>query len=267
MGKWTEDEIAIVAEHGPRLLPAELLKLLPQHTLSAIAHQKSRLGVKYVRDTFIPTTKPCRTCGVEKPLNDFHLNCQARDGHSSMCKQCACSAGRLAAKDPEVKARRNAYNEEYRNRPGKRERARERAKAYHGQPHIQEHFRDLGHKKTKQWKYDDLRGYKIYRMLQHAKERAKKQNVPFNITEEDFNSFRELDYCPVFPWIELSWDNPKLADDSPTIDKIVPKLGYVPGNVRILSWRANRIKLDSSIDEIVALAEDVLRRIEQQETV
>lgn len=39
-------------------------------------------------------------------------------------------------------------------------------------------------------------------------------------------------------------------DHTPTLDRIIPKLGYVPGNVIIVSARANRIRNDATVDEL-----------------
>jgi hypothetical protein len=45
-------------------------------------------------------------------------------------------------------------------------------------------------------------------------------------------------------------------DDSPSIDRIDPRLGYLPGNVWIICNRANRIKSDGTAREhlVIALA-------------
>jgi hypothetical protein len=34
---------------------------------------------------------------------------------------------------------------------------------------------------------------------------------------------------------------------------MVPSLGYVPGNIRVISMRANRIKTDATADELRAV--------------
>jgi hypothetical protein len=36
--------------------------------------------------------KKCSTCGHEKPVKEFHRNPQTKDGHSYVCKTCACAA-------------------------------------------------------------------------------------------------------------------------------------------------------------------------------
>jgi hypothetical protein len=104
-------------------------------------------------------------------------------------------------------------------------------------------------------------------MLSDARKRAKKKCLPFSITEADLGDWRTIEYCPVFKWIKFNWNHEGAhwSATSPSIDQIVVGLGYIPGNARIISWRANHAKMDSSDDEIVALAEDVLRRIEVAE--
>jgi hypothetical protein len=46
----------------------------------------------------------------------------------------------------------------------------------------------------------------------------------------------------------------KRSDASPSLDRVDPRKGYVPGNVRVISDRANRLKGDRSLSEIQALA-------------
>jgi len=55
--------------------------------------------------------------------------------------------------------------------------------------------------------------------------------------------------------IKLAWceQNKIAANNSPSLDKYDPKLGYVSGNVFWVSYRANRIKFDASLAEIEAL--------------
>lgn len=42
--------------------------------------------------------------------------------------------------------------------------------------------------------------------------------------------------------------------NSPSLDKIVPELGYVKGNIVVVSLRANQIKSDATIEELQAVA-------------
>jgi len=42
-------------------------------------------------------------------------------------------------------------------------------------------------------------------------------------------------------------------DNSPSLDKLIPELGYVKGNITVMSVRANRIKNDATRQEIELL--------------
>lgn len=85
-------------------------------------------------------------------------------------------------------------------------------------------------------------------MLNAARSRAKKRGVPFSITADDISI---PSHCPILslPLVQGS------GDGSPSLDRIKPELGYVPGNVIVVSNRANRIKNDATPQELYALAE------------
>lgn len=82
--------------------------------------------------------------------------------------------------------------------------------------------------------------------LNNIKFRAKKKGIPFNITLDDL-VFPET--CPVLG-IPLRARSGSFHDNSPSIDRNVPELGYVKGNVSIMSYRANRLKMHATLDEL-----------------
>jgi hypothetical protein len=83
-------------------------------------------------------------------------------------------------------------------------------------------------------------------LFYHASSRAKKQNLPFNISIEDVRSvFPKDGLCPILR-IPLEFSS-KLTINTPSLDKIKPTKGYVKGNIIILSMKANMIK--SNIDD------------------
>lgn len=86
-------------------------------------------------------------------------------------------------------------------------------------------------------------------MLSAARTRAKKQGVPFNLTEADLVI---PEYCPILG-VRMRRGEGKSTPCSPSLDKIIPALGYVPGNIAVISRRANTIKNDASIHELRAL--------------
>lgn len=112
-----------------------------------------------------------------------------------------------------------------------------------------------GHYSKKYWDTHDRkayqRGYYERRMTNHpeeifhqvAKARAKKLGLPFTITPDDVKSaWPEDGNCPALG-IPLSRNVGKgPSPNSPSLDRLIPELGYVPGNIAIISMRANLIK-------------------------
>lgn len=80
----------------------------------------------------------------------------------------------------------------------------------------------------------------VKRMLHQARSNAKRRGIPFLITEKDL-VIPVL--CPVLG-LKLEFFAGFNAPQLPSIDRLRPELGYVPGNVRVISWRANRLKVD-----------------------
>lgn len=96
--------------------------------------------------------------------------------------------------------------------------------------------------RNQRWRQANQLSYLVSR----AKSRAKTQGVPHKITPEDLSM---PTHCPVLG-IKLERGQRGNMDNSPSIDKIEPKLGYVPGNVAVISHKANRIKGDATLDEL-----------------
>lgn len=86
-------------------------------------------------------------------------------------------------------------------------------------------------------------------ILKNALERAKSQGVPFELSEEDIHIPEE---CPVLG-IPLRFNKGHFRDDSPSLDKFVPELGYVRGNIAVISHKANVMKSNATLAEVKAL--------------
>lgn len=95
--------------------------------------------------------------------------------------------------------------------------------------------------------------HKLNYLLSGAKARALAKGLEFSITLDDLSI---PDVCPVFGHL-ISAGVEKRSDSSPSIDRIDPKKGYVPGNVRVISWRANRLKSDMSLEECRLILKDL----------
>jgi hypothetical protein len=88
----------------------------------------------------------------------------------------------------------------------------------------------------------DVRG----QMVHSARQSAKKYGRAHTITKDDIVI---PSYCPLLG-IPLFIGGGKVADNSPTLDRIDSALGYVPGNVWVISHRANRIKNNATLAEM-----------------
>lgn len=102
---------------------------------------------------------------------------------------------------------------------------------------------------------DQLRGSfekKVVKLLQLAKERAKKKSLEFSITVADLY---DPVFCPLQPHLLLDYSKrgKGSAPNSPSIDRIDPAKGYVPGNVWIISAQANRMKSDATLLQLETL--------------
>lgn len=88
-------------------------------------------------------------------------------------------------------------------------------------------------------------------LLKYAKARAAKKEIDFSLTREDI-ILPEI--CPVFKRPFINGD-PKW---SWSIDRIDPLKGYTKENIQILSALANKMKWDSTKEELVSFAKGIL---------
>lgn len=101
--------------------------------------------------------------------------------------------------------------------------------------------------RERQSRLSDPRRY----LLKHARERAKSHGIPYALTAADIVI---PNFCPVLG-IPLTVGEGRPHDGSPTVDRFIPELGYVRGNVTVISMFANRIKNNATPEQILLLAE------------
>lgn len=103
----------------------------------------------------------------------------------------------------------------------------------------------------KEWRHRNLEK----QILRQARTRAKKHGLEFDLTVEDIFV---PETCPILG-IALVKPSDRKADvhgflpDSPSLDRIDSSRGYVRGNVWVISWRANRLKSDATLEELELL--------------
>lgn len=173
-------------------------------------------------------TKACSACGVEKVPEEFHRDQRRKDGRCNTCK--ACASARARAWFLANRARHADNNHRWYER--NKEQVLQKTNLY-----------------SKQRRADDPKTY----LVNAAKRRASKRGIPFDLTPADIEI---PERCPVLgiPMLPSSSGSGRACDSSPSLDRIIPSLGYVRGNVEVISWRANRLKGDGTLDEVERIA-------------
>jgi len=181
----------------------------------------------------------CSYCHQEKTESEF------AKGKHAKCKACHATYARAFKKrNPEkIKSARKRYV-----KSGASAAAQKRWKAENHE-HFRAYMREYNRTK-----------YKRQIMLNAAKKRAESAGIPCTITIEDIVT---PEICPVLG-IPLQIGVRGFTDNSPTLDRLIPELGYVPGNIAVISLRANRIKNNATLSELELVTAWVRNALKEQ---
>lgn len=86
-------------------------------------------------------------------------------------------------------------------------------------------------------------------MWNAAKSRARNKSIEFSILESDIVI---PNFCPILG-LKLEIADYRNEDNSPSLDRINPKLGYIKSNIQVISHKANRMKNDATFKELELL--------------
>lgn len=116
-------------------------------------------------------------------------------------------------------------------------------------------------KYTKEELFKEILRLKFNNNLGTIKNKCSKKGIPFEITVDDlvFNS-----HCPALG-IRIDYFSNTIADNSPSIDKIIPKKGYIKGNVQVISMRANRVKSNASLEDLMKISDYIRENADEEE--
>jgi hypothetical protein len=209
--------------------------------------------------------KPCEKCGAEK------VRCSGR----LRCKPCHAAWGaKYRAANPEkVKARKAKYH------AANSEKEKARLAKYHAanpekvKARLAEYraanpekvkarkaeYRAANPEKVKARKAEYRAANPEKGMLRSARGRAREKGWDFNLELSDIIIPAK---CPVLgiPLVSGSGKGSPQRN-SPSLDRIDSRKGYVKGNIWVISWQANRIKSDSTPEELIAIGKAVERRL------
>lgn len=166
--------------------------------------------------------KICSRCKLVKTIENFHKSNKTKDNLQAFCKLCN--------KNSTTYERRQAYNE--------------RRKLRRQDPEYRQREYDLG----KKYRID----YRIKYLLKSVKKRCTDNNLPFNLTELDINI---PEFCPVLG-VKLTKEEMNIGDwNAPSIDRIIPELGYIKENIMVISKKANTMKNNATKEQLIKFSQ------------
>jgi hypothetical protein len=185
----------------------------------------------------------CGKCETFKHRDYFGSDAGAKSGKQSKCKRCTNRNNKkwyLANKE------RHAENQKRRNLADHDKYSAVNRSWY-------QRNKESVKERSKQWR----RNNPIKRLLIHAKQRSREMGWEFTATAEELVV---PEFCPALG-LKLEWSAGYRADNSPSLDRIDSRFGYVKGNVHIISWRANNVKNNATADELLAIG-TYMKRLE-----
>ena len=166
--------------------------------------------------------KFCPTCKTEKEFSEFSPCKKGKYKLFTYCKPCA-------SKKTSDRYHKNIVASRERNRLRDQlnpEAAREKCRSFYREKKESDH---------------------AYLLWAAARNRAKKKGIEFSLDRADVVIPK---ICPVLG-IELSKDTYRgFTDNSPSIDRIDSSKGYTKDNIIVISWRANSLKSNATLDEL-----------------
>lgn len=116
-----------------------------------------------------------------------------------------------------------------------------------------ERYRAYGRESYHRRKNDPVAKQK--NLWKHAKHRASTKNLPFDITVEDI-IIPEI--CPI---MGKPLEPVGSGSYAPSLDRIIPELGYVKGNIRVISLLANQMKWNANPEELESFCIGMLKQL------
>lgn len=197
--------------------------------------------------------KICNFCNNTKSIESFSKDKSKKDGLSIYCKFCITIKNKTNYyKSPETfREKTRIYIEKNKNNIIYINMKKESNKNYYIKnsnkiKEISKIYRQKNKEIRSQKRKEDHRKNPIPNMIQSSRERAKKKGIEHNLTNTDIIIPK---VCPVLG-IPIIVGEGKPTPNSPSIDRIDNTKGYTKDNIIIVSWRANDLKRNATIEEL-----------------
>jgi len=169
----------------------------------------------------LPTeSKKCTMCGIEKSIDNFTPNKRRRDGHISICKECACIVSRANYQKFKEKIKKRVHDYHHTHKEHYREYSRQYRKTHkRNQSRYLKKYQQTHKQKVIEWQRKYHSSPKGRCKINHAnhKRRARERNTEITLTVEQWENVLRIqsNHCNVCGK-RFTKKRP------PTIDHIIP---------------------------------------------
>jgi len=115
-------------------------------------------------------------------------------------------------------------------------------------------FKLAANERVRTWRRRNIATDPRWRLLQSIRINAPRRGLEVSIEQDDLYIPR---FCPYLE-IPIYFDGPR--EMWPSVDRMDNTKGYVPGNVEVISYKANLMKSDTPNSMLVRFAVNVLKR-------
>lgn len=208
-------------------------------------------------------TKVCKKCKLEKEFTEFSRD---RKGYASKCKTCFCEYATILRERLKLRSEIIIPYSKECTGCGNILRSSEFFHSATYQDGLSFYCKKCSNLYRRQARIKEREEagaimFKIKEMLDNSRVRANKMHLPFDLDlPYMINTFLDVSTCLYLGRL-IDWDvrGSGPSPMSPTLDRIVPQLGYVKGNVQVISHQANKMKNNASFEDLRTFSLSCLR--------
>ena len=145
---------------------------------------------------------------------------------------------------------RNEYRREWAK--ASRDKDRDKYNAY------QREWRTLNKEQNKQNRKDWGERNRLQTLVYSTRQTARAKQIEHSIS---VNDVEQPEFCPL-TGIKIDWTYSGRHMANPSIDRIDPDVGYIPGNVEVMSCLGNVMKSKATREQLIFFAKEILKRYE-----